>query len=112
MSKMQVVLLVAVVCAVGALADAALKLASHETNLLRSKWLFIGLGLSLMFALSWIVLMREMKIATAGVLYGVGSAVLLCLVGVFVFEEKLSINEIAGIAAGTLSILLLGRATD
>ena len=112
MSRTQVLLLVLAVCGVGVLADAVLKLASHETHLLRSKWFFIGLSLSVVFALGWIFLMREMKLATAGILYGVGSALLLCIVGVWWFDEKLSNSEIAGIAAGSLAIVLLGRAAD
>jgi multidrug transporter EmrE-like cation transporter len=112
MSRIQVLLLVVGVCGVGVLADAVLKLASSDANLLRSKWLFIGLGLSIVFAVAWIFLMREMKLATAGVLYGVGSALLLCLIGVCAFNEKLSGSEVAGIAAGALAILLLGRAAE
>lgn len=40
----------------------------------------------------------------------VGSAVLLCLIGVFAFEEKLSSTELAGFTAAALAIALLGQA--
>ena len=79
MSRAQfgIVLILALTC-IGVLADAALKLASHERDAIQSKWLFIGLGLSCAFAVGWMFIMRLMKIATAGVIYGVGSA--LCFV--------------------------------
>lgn len=47
-----------------------------------------------------------MKLATAGVIYGVTSAVLLCLIGVLFFGEKLSALECAGVATATLAIIL------
>jgi hypothetical protein len=70
-----IALILALTC-IGVLADAALKLASAERPGVLSKWLFIGLGLSFAFAIGWIFVMRVMKIATAGVIYGVASALL------------------------------------
>ena len=49
-----------------------------------------------------------MRIATAGVIYGVASALFLCLIGAFVFHERLSTTEVAGVAAAILAIVLLG----
>jgi drug/metabolite transporter (DMT)-like permease len=100
-------LILALTC-IGVLADAALKLASAEHQGLLSKWLFIGLGLSVAFGIGWMFAMRVMKIATAGVIYGVASALLLCLIGVIFFDERLSRQELAGIAAAMLAIVLLG----
>jgi small multidrug resistance pump len=111
-NKSQLVLLLIGISCLGVLADAVLKLASAEQNLLRSKWLLVGLSLSCGFAISWVFLMREMKLATAGIVYGVSSAVLLCVVGVVFFNERLSRSELAGIAAGAVAIVLLGRTPD
>lgn len=112
MSRAQfgIVLILALTC-IGVLADAALKVASAERQVILSKWLFIGLGLSCAFAIGWMFVMRVMKLATAGVIYGVGSALLLCLVGVLFFGERLSDKEIAGIAAAMLAMVLLGEET-
>jgi drug/metabolite transporter (DMT)-like permease len=102
-------LVIALSC-IGVLADAVLKLASGERNVMLSKWLILGVVLSCIFAIGWVYLMRVMKLATAGVIYGVTSAVLLCLIGVVFFGEKLSAIEVAGLAAATLAIILLGYA--
>jgi drug/metabolite transporter (DMT)-like permease len=106
-TQLTIVLVLALTC-IGVLADAALKLASTERHVVQSKWFFIGLGLSCAFAVGWMFLMRVMKIATAGVIYGVASALVLCLIGVFVFHERLSTTEVAGVAAAMLAIVLLG----
>lgn len=97
---------------IGVLADSVLKLASSQRNVVFSKWFFAGLFLSLTFAIGWMFLMRVMKLATAGVLYGVLSALLLCLIGVIFFDERLSGTEIAGIAAATVAIVLLGSVPE
>jgi multidrug transporter EmrE-like cation transporter len=89
MTKAQtaIVLVIALSC-VGVVADAVLKLASSQREVILSKWLFVGVGLSCVFAIGWVFLMRVMKLATAGVIYGVTSAVLLCLIGVIFFGEN------------------------
>jgi small multidrug resistance pump len=113
MSKGQIaLLLVLALSCVGVLADAVLKLASHAPNILSSKWLFVGVALSCAFAIGWVFLMRVMKLAVAGVLYGVTSAVLLALIGVLFFEETLSTTEVAGIGAATLAIVLLSQVAE
>jgi drug/metabolite transporter (DMT)-like permease len=71
-----------------------------------SQWLILGVVLSCIFAIGWVYLMRVMKLATAGVIYGVTSAVLLCLIGVVFFGEKLSPVEVAGVVTATLAIIL------
>jgi drug/metabolite transporter (DMT)-like permease len=111
MSKAQtaIALVLALSC-IGVLADAVLKLASAQRNVMLSKWLFVGVLLSCSFAVGWVFLMRVMKLATAGVIYGVTSAVLLCLIGIVFFDEKLSGIELVGIATATLAIILLGYA--
>jgi drug/metabolite transporter (DMT)-like permease len=103
-------LLIVVLSCIGVLADTMLKQASADHSRILNKWLIYGVILSCVFAVGWMFLMRVMKLATAGVLYGVGSAVLLCLIGVFAFEEKLSSTELAGLAAAALAIALLGQA--
>jgi small multidrug resistance pump len=108
-AQIAIVLVIALSC-VGVVADAVLKLASSQREGILSKWLFVGVGLSCVFAVGWVFLMRVMKLATAGVIYGVTSAVLLCLVGVIFFGEKLSAIECAGVATATFAIILLSYA--
>jgi drug/metabolite transporter (DMT)-like permease len=110
MSKTQLgFLLVVVLSTVGVLADTLLKVASTERNVFISRWLFAGLALSCAFALGWVFLMRIMKLATAGVFYGVASALLLCIIGVVFFEERLTSRELTGIAMAAVAMILLSR---
>lgn len=104
--------LVLALSVIGVLADSVLKHASSQRNVVFSKWFFLGLLLSFTFAIGWLFLMRFMKLATAGVLYGVLSALLLCFIGVVFFNERLSSTEIAGVAAATLAIILLGSVAE
>src|SRR5262245_34925441 len=96
---------------VGVAADAVLKLASAHERPLRTGWFVLGCALSLTFAVGWVFLMQYMKIATAGIVYAVASALLLVFVGVVFFEERLSPSEMTGIAMALGAVILLGRLT-
>jgi multidrug transporter EmrE-like cation transporter len=102
------VLCIVLLTFVGVGADTALKLASAERHVMNSKWLAVGIVLSCMFAVGWMFLMRVMKLSIAGVIYGLASTLLLCLIGVVFFDERLSQTELAGVAAAMLAIVLLG----
>jgi len=52
-----------------------------------------------------------MKIATAGIVYAVSSALLLVLVGVVCFGERLTASEVTGVAMALGAVVLLGRLT-
>lgn len=86
-----------------------LKAASQQPNVLGNWWFAGGLALTLGFALGWLVLMHHMKLATAGVIYAASSALLLAVIGVVFFEERLSITEIAGMGMALASVGLLSR---
>jgi drug/metabolite transporter (DMT)-like permease len=110
MSKTQLgLLLVIVLSLLGVLADTILKIASAERHFFVSRWLFAGLALSCVFALGWLFLMRIMKLATAGMFCGVASALLLCIIGVVFFEERLTSREVSGIAMAAVAMVLLSR---
>jgi drug/metabolite transporter (DMT)-like permease len=110
MSKPQLGLsLIVGLCVLGVLADIVLKIASTQRNLFVSRWLFAGLTLSCLFGLGWVLLMRVMKLATAGMFYGVASALMLCLVGIVFFEEHLTSREITGMAMAVVAMVLLSR---
>lgn len=104
----RILLVVALTC-VGVLADTALKLASAQRHALWNGWAWTGLALSGAFALLWLHLMRSMKLASVGVLYAVGSALLLVAVGVVFFGERLTPGETTGVVLATMAVLLLGR---
>src|SRR5262249_11391278 len=96
---------------VGVAADAILQIASARGHPLLAGWFALGLALTAGFAIGWVFLMQTMKIATAGIIYAVASALLLVFIGVFFFEERLSASEVAGVAMALGAVVLLGRLT-
>lgn len=60
-------------------------------------------------AIGWVFVMKSVKLSTLGVVYGVSCIILLAIVSVFVFNEKISIPEIIGISLGLSSLILLYR---
>jgi multidrug transporter EmrE-like cation transporter len=105
------VALALILSVVGVAADAVLKLAAARARPLLSGWFLLGCALSVTFAVGWVFLMQNMKIATAGIVYAVASALLLVFVGVVFFEERLSASEMTGIAMALGAVILLGRLT-
>jgi len=93
----------------GVAADGFLKAASEHQHPLTNRWFAAGMLLTLLFALGWLVLMRYMKLSTAGAFYAVASAVLLAIIGVTFFEERLSASEMTGLGMAVCSVFLLSR---
>ncbi len=60
-------------------------------------------------AVGWFYAFRHMKVSTIAGLYGVTTVILLTMMGVFIFHEKLSWWEISGIGCALISIALLSR---
>jgi drug/metabolite transporter (DMT)-like permease len=105
----QAVVVASLVSLIGVGADGLLKAASQHPHGVLNRWLAGGLLLTFAFALGWLVLMRHMKLATAGALYAVTSTLLLAIVGVVFFQERLSANEVAGIAFAVGAVSMLAR---
>lgn len=100
-----------VLSGVGVAADAVLKLASSRAHPFLTGWFALGCALTATFAIGWVVLMQSMKIATAGIVYAVSSALLLVLIGVVCFGERLTPSEVTGVAMALGAVVLLGRLT-
>lgn len=96
---------------VGVAADAVLKIASSREHPLLTGWFALGVLLTAGFAVGWVFLMQTMKIATAGIVYAVASALLLVLIGVAFFGEQLSASELTGVAMALGAVVLLSRLT-
>jgi len=96
---------------VGVAAYTALKLASLKRSPFTSRWFVLGCALSLAFAVIWVYLVPHMKIATAGLIFGVVSTLMLVAVGIAVFGERLSSSEITGAAMAIAAMVLLGQVT-
>jgi multidrug transporter EmrE-like cation transporter len=96
---------------VGVSADALLKLASAERTPFWNRWFLLGCMLSGAFAIVWVLLMQNMKIATAGVFYAATSALLLVAIGTLFFGERLTPSETTGVVMAACAVVLLGRVT-
>ena len=99
----------ALVTLAGIGADSMLKAASQDQHVLTSRWFAAGMVLTVAFALGWVVLMRFMKLAVAGAIYAVVSAVLLAIIGVVLFDERLTPSEMTGIGMAVAAVALLSR---
>lgn len=97
-------ILLAVVCSVG---DALFKKAAASPTPYTS-WSFVfGSIIYGTCGYSWVIVLRSMKLAIAGVLFSVVWSVALTVLGFALFREHLSPKEWCGIILGVLAICLL-----
>lgn len=91
------------------IADALIKHASLHNAF--SGWPMLVLGAIIygLTAFGWFFVMRKIKLSTLGVLYGVSCVILLTLVSVFYFKEKISSIEIVAIGMAITSLVILSR---
>lgn len=94
---------------IGVVGDAFLKLASERERPLQSAWFYLGFALYASTAFGWVYVMQRLKLGTIGVVYSVSMILLLTLVGVVFFREKLHPGEIVGIVLALASLALLVR---
>lgn len=90
-------------------ADSFIKQASLQSSF--SGWPILVLG-AVIYGLTgfgWFFVMRRMKLSTLGVLYGVSCVLLLTLVSVFYFKEKINLIEILGVGLAIVSLVILAR---
>jgi drug/metabolite transporter (DMT)-like permease len=109
MSAAQAVAVTIGLAALATFGDYFLKLASLDTRALHSKWFVAGCCVYVLGAFGWVFVLRHLKLATIGVVYSLSTVLLLTVLGAVVFDESLNRYEVAGIAFGVLSILLLAR---
>ncbi len=70
-------------------------------------YLMIGMFIYGFSAIGWYEIMREYKFVTANILHAVGSIVVGLILGIFVFKEKLNLNECIGIGFSILGLFFL-----
>jgi multidrug transporter EmrE-like cation transporter len=93
----------------GVVGDYFLKVASAQEGSLRSPAFYVGFVVYASTAFGWLFVMKHLKLGTIGVVYSVTMIVLLTIVGVVVFDERLSGPEIAGLLMALASVVLLVR---
>ena len=103
------VLLVFLICAVGVLGDVFLKLSGSGPK--GFDWRLAVLGVAIMGAsvIGVYFAFKQMKFASFGVLYSLGTILIMVLVGLFYFKERLTLPEMVGVAAACVAVALLGR---
>jgi multidrug transporter EmrE-like cation transporter len=94
---------------VGVVGDYFLKLASANSESLKSREFYIGFVVYASTAFGWVFVMKHLKLATVGVVYSISMVLLLTAIGVFRFKESLNGYELAGLAMAVGSLLLLTR---
>ena len=102
-------ILAVVLSAVTVFIDALIKQASLQNAFSGWPLLAIAVVISGLTSFGWFFVMRQMKLSTISVLYGVSCIVLLTLVSVFYFGEKINYMEIFGIVLAISSIIILVR---
>ena len=98
-----------ILSAITVLADSLIKQGSLKIAF--SGWPYLAIG-SLIYGLTglgWFFIMRKIKLSTLGVLYAVSCVILLTLVSVFYFKEKISPLEIVGIILAIISLVIMAR---
>lgn len=91
------------------IADAMIKNASLQVAFEGWKLLVSGATIFGLTGFGWFFLMRKVKLSTLGVWYSVGCVVLLTLLSVFYFKEKISSMEVVGIIFAVISLIILVR---
>lgn len=109
MNISHVVLAMVSLAAFATLGDYFLKLASMESRILQNKWFLVGCLIYAASAFGWVYVLRHFKLAVVGVVFSLATVILLALLGVFVFGERLNPYEITGLIFAVFSIMLLSR---
>jgi multidrug transporter EmrE-like cation transporter len=94
---------------VGVLGDYFLKIASTQEHSLRSPAFYIGFVVYASTAFGWLFVMKHLKLGTIGVLYSVTMILLLTIIGVVFFGERMSYPEVTGLLLAIASLVLLVR---
>ena len=102
-------ILVFVMTSIGVLGDSLLKRAGEGATYISWSWFIPGFIVYALTAFGWFYILKEMKMVDMGIAYALSNVILLVLVGVFVFGERLNTIEIVGLAMAVTSIILLAR---
>jgi len=95
--------------ALGVAGDYFLKVASQADQPFKTIAFYIGFTVYGSTAFGWLFVMRHLKLATISTVYSVSLILMLTIVGLVGFDEKLSAGEIVGILLALASLVLLVR---
>ncbi len=93
----------------GVIGDSFLKLAGGTSKPTSYLWFVVGFGIYSSTAFGWFYVMKHIKLSSLGIIYSISTALLLVIIGLVFFHEKLNFYEIVGVGTAMLSIFLLSR---
>lgn len=106
---MRAILVVALLALVGVIGDFYIKLSGIGPKYIDTKWFVLGFIIYASTAFGWFYAMKQIKLSSLGVIYALTTALLLVVLGIFYFDEKLNAYELVGIATAIISLILLSR---
>jgi drug/metabolite transporter (DMT)-like permease len=109
MTRPILIAVVVAIAAISAAGDYFIKLASMESKAIQNRWFLAGTALYLISTFGWVFIMPHMKLASLGVVYSLSLVLLIALLGVFVFGERLNWYEIVGFGLAGVAMFLLTR---
>ena len=109
MQKFLVITGIALVTVFTVVGDSFLKKANDHFNKFTNADFLIGFLVYAATAFIWVYIYRVAKFSISGVIYSILSMFVFVVVGIFMFNEKLSVIELLGVGLGIASILILGR---
>jgi len=101
-------LVIVLLSAVGVTADYFFKLAGNKPAV-DVKFFIIGTAIYTLTAFGWFYVIRNMKLASLGAIYATTISLMLVIMGIVLFKERLSVGEIIGILLSLVSLWLLTR---
>lgn len=104
-----VILSIIGITALTAIADFFFKLASEREQPLLNQYFALGFIHYAASSFGVVYLMRHIKLTSFGIVYAVVDVILLALIGVLIFKEKLSMAGWTGVGLGMISLYLLSR---
>ena len=89
--------------------DYFIKKATLQTGIEGWKFLTIAAIVWASSVIGWFFVFKKMKVTSIAILYNVSGILLLTLVGIFIFKEKVSSIEIVGLLMAIGSLIILAR---
>ncbi len=74
-----------------------------------AKWFIAGTLVYALSAFGWFYVMKHIKLSSLGVIYAITSVLLLVIVGIVYFHDKLNVYEIMGVVMAFISLILLTK---
>ncbi len=109
MTNLLPILAVAALAGVGVLGDYFIKLSGNGSKYISYPYFFTGMAVYALTAIGWFYTMKHIKLSSLGIIYSLTTVILLTIIGVLLFREKLNIYDIVGIVLGITSIFILAR---